>query len=115
MAGEAGAGESATQAGDQVSKSRLREAASDHARRPCRDEQTGAPRRYNKPMPQHSDVLVLGGGVIGLTTAYFLAREQVSVTVVDKGDFGQEASWAGAGILTPGNLAHARGTTRHSK
>jgi glycine oxidase len=53
-------------------------------------------------MPEHPDVLIIGGGVIGLTTAYFLAREGVHVTVVDKGDFGQEASWAGAGILPPG-------------
>jgi glycine oxidase len=53
-------------------------------------------------MPEHPDVLIIGGGVIGLTTAYFLAREHVQVTVVDKGDFGQEASWAGAGILPPG-------------
>ena len=50
------------------------------------------------------DVLIIGGGVIGLTTAYFLAREGVGVEVVDQGDFGQEASWAGAGILSPGNL-----------
>jgi glycine oxidase len=49
------------------------------------------------------DVLILGGGVIGLTTAYFLAREGLKVEVVDKGDFGREASWAGAGIIPPGN------------
>src|SRR5262249_59632935 len=59
-------------------------------------------------MSSHPDVLVLGGGVIGLTTAYFLAREGVAVAVVDKGDFGQEASWAGAGIVPPGDPAHAR-------
>src|SRR5438034_8780169 len=59
-------------------------------------------------MSAHPDVLVLGGGVIGLTTAYFLAREGVRVTLLDKGDFGQEASWAGAGILPPGDPAHAR-------
>src|SRR5216684_7860561 len=59
-------------------------------------------------MEMEPDVLILGGGVIGLTTAYFLAREGVRVQVVDKGDFGQEASWAGAGILAPGNPAKAR-------
>jgi glycine oxidase len=59
-------------------------------------------------MSQHPDVLILGGGIIGLTTAYFLAREGVRIAVVDKGDFGQEASWAGAGILPPGSPAHAR-------
>jgi len=59
-------------------------------------------------MSQHPDVLILGGGVIGLTVAYYLAREKVSVQVVDRGDFGQEATWAGAGIIPPGNPACAR-------
>jgi glycine oxidase len=59
-------------------------------------------------MAERSDILILGGGVIGLTTAYFLARDGVRVEVLDRGDFGQEASWAGAGILPPGDPAHAR-------
>jgi glycine oxidase len=59
-------------------------------------------------MASHPDVLIVGGGIIGLTTAYFLGREGARVTVVDKGDLGQEASWAGAGILSPGNVAGAR-------
>ncbi len=58
-------------------------------------------------MAERSDILILGGGVIGLSTAYFLAREGVRVEVVDRADFGQEASWAGAGILPPGNPDHA--------
>ena len=53
-------------------------------------------------MSTHPDVLVIGGGVIGLTTAYYLTGAAASVVVVDKGDLGREASWAGAGILTPG-------------
>ena len=53
-------------------------------------------------MSSHPDVLIIGGGVIGLTSAYFLAREGVAVAVIDQRDFGQEASWAGAGILPPG-------------
>ena len=52
-------------------------------------------------MADHADVLILGGGVIGLTTAYFLAREGVGVALIDKGDLGREASWAGAGIIPP--------------
>src|SRR5947199_336341 len=63
---------------------------------------------YNTFMAQHPDVLIIGGGVIGLTTAYYLAREGVRVTVVDKGDLGREASWAGAGILPPGSPDRAR-------
>jgi glycine oxidase len=59
-------------------------------------------------MAERTEVLILGGGVIGLTVGYFLAREGVRVTLIDRGDFGQEASWAGAGILPPGSPAHAR-------
>ena len=44
-------------------------------------------------MAAHPDVLILGGGVIGLTTAYYLAREGVSVSVLDRGDLGRQASW----------------------
>jgi glycine oxidase len=51
-------------------------------------------------MTEHPDVLILGGGVIGLTTAFYLKRQGVHVEVVDRGDFGQESSWAGAGIIS---------------
>ncbi len=54
-------------------------------------------------MANSPDVVILGGGVIGLTTAYSLARADVRVQLLDQSDFGQEASWAGAGILPPGN------------
>jgi glycine oxidase len=54
-------------------------------------------------MADHADVLIIGGGVIGLTTAYFLVQEGVRVALIDKGDFGREASWAGAGIIPPGD------------
>jgi glycine oxidase len=48
-------------------------------------------------------VAIIGGGIIGLTSAYFLAKEGGTVAVFDRGDLGAEASWAGAGILPPGN------------
>ena len=47
------------------------------------------------------DVLVAGGGIIGLTTGLQLAQSGHSVAIFDRGNFGQEASWAGAGILAP--------------
>lgn len=62
---------------------------------------------YNNRMAESADLLIIGGGVIGLSAAYFLAREGIAVEVLDKGDFGQEASWAGAGIIPPGNPARA--------
>lgn len=54
------------------------------------------------------DVVVVGGGVIGLSIAYELAGQGVGVTVLEQGDFGREASWAGAGILPPGNPSAAQ-------
>lgn len=52
-------------------------------------------------MADSYDVVCVGGGVIGLLTACALARRGQSVAVVDKGVPGREASWAGAGILSP--------------
>jgi glycine oxidase len=54
------------------------------------------------------DVIVVGGGVIGLTTAWELVRRGHAVDVVERGVPGREASWAGAGMLAP--LAEARRT-----
>ncbi len=48
-----------------------------------------------------SDILVIGGGVIGLMTARELAATGAAVTLVEMGDTGQQASWAGGGILSP--------------
>jgi glycine oxidase len=49
-----------------------------------------------------NDVLIVGGGVIGLSIAYELSGQGVSVEIVERGDFGMESSWAGAGMLLPG-------------
>ncbi|SIN82512.1 glycine oxidase [Singulisphaera sp. GP187] len=51
---------------------------------------------------QH-DVVIVGGGVIGLSVAYALAREGIHATLLDRREFGREASWAGAGLLPPGS------------
>ena len=46
-------------------------------------------------------MIVMGGGVVGLATAWELLRSGATVTVLERNLCGQEASWAGAGILSP--------------
>jgi len=48
--------------------------------------------------------MIVGGGVIGLTCAWELARLGHQVTVLDQQEMGREASWAGAGMIPPGDL-----------
>jgi len=52
-------------------------------------------------MTTTSDITIIGGGVIGLLTAREFFKAGASVTVIDKNLLGQEASWAGGGILLP--------------
>ena len=54
------------------------------------------------------DIVLIGGGVIGLSIAYELATRGASVRVLDQGPLGQESSWAGAGMITPGNPSGAK-------
>jgi glycine oxidase len=52
-----------------------------------------------------TDLVVAGGGVIGLTVAWRAAAAGLTVTVVDP-DPGRGASWAAAGMLGPVGEAH---------
>ncbi len=48
------------------------------------------------------DTLIVGAGVIGLSIAWELAQQGEKVCVVERGQLGQEASWAGAGMIPSG-------------
>jgi glycine oxidase len=48
-----------------------------------------------------SDLVIIGGGIIGLYSAYLLAQHDINITLIDKGAFGQESSWVAGGILAP--------------
>ncbi len=46
--------------------------------------------------------IIIGGGVIGMLTARMLHQEQTDeIILLEKGQLGQESSWAGGGILSP--------------
>jgi glycine oxidase len=53
-------------------------------------------------MPDSFDVIIAGGGVIGASIAWRLARNQVRVLLLDAAKIGSEASSAAAGMLAPG-------------
>jgi glycine oxidase len=50
-----------------------------------------------------ADVIIAGGGIIGLSTALELALKGLRVTVLERGQAMSEASWAAAGMLAAGD------------
>ena len=52
-------------------------------------------------MKRTFDIVIVGGGIIGLAAAYTFAGQGCCVALLDKRDTGREASWAGGGILFP--------------
>lgn len=53
-------------------------------------------------MPDRFDVIIAGGGVIGASIAWRLARNRFRVLLLDAANIGAEASSAAAGMLSPG-------------
>jgi glycine oxidase len=52
-------------------------------------------------LTKQKDVIIIGAGIAGLSSAYFLAKAGRSVTLVDKGPVEASATWAAAGMLAP--------------
>jgi glycine oxidase len=48
-----------------------------------------------------TDLIVIGGGIIGMLTARELAVSGRRVLLLERGRTGEESSWAGGGILSP--------------
>ncbi len=55
-------------------------------------------------MTERPTVLVLGGGLIGLATAYYLNKSGYAVRVLEKGRIGGECSHGNCGLITPSHV-----------
>ncbi len=51
-----------------------------------------SPVEFDDGLPVQSDVVVIGGGIAGIATAYYLARQGIAVTVCEKGRVAGEQS-----------------------
>ncbi|MFT6065635.1 MAG: D-amino-acid dehydrogenase [Polaribacter sp.] len=49
-------------------------------------------------------VIIIGGGIIGLSTAYYLQKEGHHVTVIDRANFSEGTSHINAGYITPSHI-----------
>ncbi len=52
-------------------------------------------------MSERSDVLIIGGGVIGVCAAYYLAERGRQVTIVEQGEVASGSSYGNAGLIVP--------------
>ncbi len=49
-------------------------------------------------------VVIIGGGIMGVCSAYFLNKEGHDVTIIDKSNFSSGASFVNAGYITPSHI-----------
>lgn len=51
-----------------------------------------------------SKAIIVGGGIVGLSSAYYLQQSGWEVTVLDKGDFSDNCSYGNAGYVCPSHF-----------
>ncbi len=56
-------------------------------------------------MSNQEEILIIGGGVIGVCTAYYLAKQDRSVTLVEKGDICAGSSYGNVGWIATGHAS----------
>ena len=52
----------------------------------------------------NKEVIIIGGGIIGLCSAYYLQKEGHQVTVIDQSSMNSGASYVNAGYLSPSHI-----------
>ncbi len=48
--------------------------------------------------------IIIGGGIIGLTSAFYLKKTGWNVTIIDKGDLSDNCSYGNAGMIVPSHF-----------
>ncbi|MEO6524355.1 MAG: FAD-dependent oxidoreductase [Mucilaginibacter sp.] len=51
-----------------------------------------------------SKILIIGGGIMGLCSAYYLSKEGHDVTILEKGDLSDNCSFGNAGMIVPSHF-----------
>ena len=49
-------------------------------------------------------ILIVGGGIIGICSAYYLSKSGHDVTIIDKYGMNSGSSYVNAGYLSPGHI-----------
>ncbi len=60
-----------------------------------------SPHSSTRTLDRHT--IIVGGGVIGVCCAYYLAKRGARVTVLERGEIGRAASYGNAGCIAPGH------------
>jgi D-amino-acid dehydrogenase len=51
-----------------------------------------------------AEVIIIGGGIVGLSSAYYLHQKGYQVTILDKGDLNDNCSYGNAGMIVPSHF-----------
>ena len=55
-------------------------------------------------MDQKFDAIIIGGGVVGICSAYYLSKKGKKVAVIEKNEVGMDCAVGNAGLISPSHF-----------